>query len=155
MKSTTAIIIVVLVIAALGFIFFKGPSNNVTVTETNTPTPTPTTPAPTPTPSGLDLGINGGISTAPVKEFTISGKNFSFTPNTIAVNKGDHVKITFQNTAGFHNLVIDEYGVATAQKQAPDTETIEFIADKVGTFEYYCAVGTHRAMGMVGTLTVK
>ena len=32
---------------------------------------------------------------------------------------------------------------------------VQFIADKAGTFEYYCFVGNHRQMGMVGTLTVK
>ncbi|MEK7140334.1 MAG: hypothetical protein AAB815_00960, partial [Patescibacteria group bacterium] len=47
-----------------------------------------------------------------VKEFTISGKNFSFTPSTITVQKGDRVKITFENTAGFHDFKIDAYGVA-------------------------------------------
>lgn len=96
-----------------------------------------------------------GETNSEVKEFTISGKNFSFEPSLITVNKGDRVKITFENTAGFHDFVIDEYGVATKQAQAPDTEVIEFTADKVGSFEYYCSVGTHRAMGMKGTLKVQ
>jgi len=90
-----------------------------------------------------------------VKEFTISGKNFSFAPSAITVNKGDKVKITFQSSAGFHDFVIDEFGAATKQLTSPAEETIEFIADKTGTFEYYCSVGSHRAMGMKGTLTVK
>lgn len=94
-------------------------------------------------------------TSASVKEFTISGQNFSFTPNKLSVKKGDRVKITFQNTAGFHDLVIDGYGVATKHTQAPDTEVLEFIADKAGTFEYYCSVGSHRSMGMFGTLIVE
>lgn len=96
----------------------------------------------------------GEVSSA-VKEFTISGKNFSFTPSAIKVKKGDKVKITFQNTAGFHDFVIDEYGVATKQAQSPATEVLEFTADKIGSFEYYCSVGTHRQMGMKGTLVVE
>ena len=36
-----------------------------------------------------------------------------------------------------------------------ETDSIEFVADKVGTFEYYCSVGQHRSMGMVGKLTVE
>lgn len=92
---------------------------------------------------------------ANVKEFTISGQNFSFNPNKLSVKKGDRVKITFKNSDGFHDFVIDEFGAATKQTKAPTTEVLEFTADKVGTFEYYCSVGSHRSMGMVGTLTVE
>ena len=90
-----------------------------------------------------------------VKEFVILGKNFSFMPSLITVKKGDRVKITFKNTLGFHDFRIDEYGVATKQAQAPYEEVLEFIADRVGSFEYYCSVGTHRAMGMKGILKVE
>ena len=93
--------------------------------------------------------------TKTVKEFTISGKNFSFTPSTITVKKGDKVKITFENSAGFHDFVIDEFGAATKQTNAPTIEVLEFTADKAGSFEYYCSVGSHRAMGMKGTLIVQ
>ncbi len=90
-----------------------------------------------------------------VKEFTVIGKNFSFTPSTITVKEGDKVKITLNNTGGFHDFKIDEFGVATKQAQAPDTEVLEFTANKAGSFEYYCSVGTHRQMGMKGTLMVE
>src|SRR3989344_5337679 len=69
-----------------------------------------------------------------VKEFTISGKNFSFAPSTIKVEKGTRVKITFQNSAGFHDFVVEGYSVATKQTQSPATEVLEFTADKMGTF---------------------
>jgi plastocyanin len=89
------------------------------------------------------------------KEFTITGSSFSFAPNAITVNKGDTVKITFKNANGFHDLVIDEFNARTQKINGGQSETITFVADKAGTFEYYCSVGTHRQMGMVGTLTVK
>ena len=97
------------------------------------------------------------ITTEPinVKSFTVEGGNFTFTPNMITVAKGDTVRITFKNTEGFHDLIIDEYNVKTKQLSTGQEETIEFVADKVGAFEYYCSVGSHRAMGMVGTLEVK
>lgn len=90
-----------------------------------------------------------------VKEFTVIGKNFSFTPSAITVKKGDKVKITFENSAGFHDFVIDGYGVATKQTKSPTIEVVEFTADKIGSFEYYCSVGSHRAMGMKGILKVE
>lgn len=90
-----------------------------------------------------------------VKEFRVVGKNFAFVPSTITVKKGDKVKIIFENSEGFHDFKIDEYGVATKKTKSPTTEVLEFTADKAGSFEYYCSVGEHRSMGMKGTLKVE
>jgi len=90
-----------------------------------------------------------------VKEFTVEGSSFAFAPKTMTVNKGDTVKITFINKVGFHDFVIDEFvGAKTKQIKAGENEVITFVADKSGTFEYYCSVGTHRQQCMVGSLTV-
>lgn len=138
------ITIIVLVLVVFGFWFFvmnnkkmetpEAINNNVDNTENNS--------------------ANDDQNTL-VKEFTISGQDFSFVPSLITVKKGDKVKITFNNTAGFHDFKIDEYGVATKKTEAPSQEVLEFTADKSGEFEYYCSVGTHRAMGMKGTLKVE
>ncbi|MEK7507779.1 MAG: plastocyanin/azurin family copper-binding protein [Patescibacteria group bacterium] len=88
------------------------------------------------------------------KEFTVNGQNFSFEPSTITVKKGDEVKITLTSGDMMHDLKIDELGVATKILRAGEEDSVEFIADKIGTFEYYCSVGNHRAMGMKGILTV-
>ncbi len=95
------------------------------------------------------------VTTPPVKTFTVTGSNFAFSPSTLTVNKGDKVVINFVNSGGTHDFKIDEFGVATAQINGGQSQTVSFTADKTGTFEYYCSVGTHRQMGMVGTLTVK
>ncbi len=94
-------------------------------------------------------------STGQTREFTVDGDNFVFEPKEIRVKRGDKVVINFRNTGGFHDLVIDEFNVRTAQIQSGSSETIEFIADKSGSFEYYCSVGSHRQMGMRGTLIVE
>lgn len=101
-----------------------------------------------------DDSANVDVATSPVKEFTITGGNFKFTPSAMTVKKGDTVRVTFKNEEGFHDFRIDEFNVATKQIGAGTSETVEFVADKAGTFEYYCSVGQHRQMGMVGTLTV-
>lgn len=90
-----------------------------------------------------------------VSEFTIKGSNFVFAPNVMKVKKGDTVKITFMNAGGLHDFVLDEFNVQTKQLPDGESETIEFVADKAGSFEYYCSVGQHRQMGMKGTLTVE
>jgi plastocyanin len=89
-----------------------------------------------------------------VKTFNVTGQNFSFAPSTMTVNKGDRVKINFTNQAGTHDLVVEGYNVRTKVLQGGQSETIEFTANQSGTFEYYCSVGTHRQMGMKGTLKV-
>lgn len=90
-----------------------------------------------------------------VKEFIVEGFNFKFSPSEIRVKKGDTVKIVFKNTGGFHDWVVDEFSAKTKALKAPEEETITFVADKAGTFEYYCSIGSHRQMGMKGNLIVE
>ena len=52
-------------------------------------------------------------------------------------------------------MKIDEFNAATERVSAGATTTVEFIADKKGTFEYYCTVGQHRANGMKGKFVVE
>lgn len=89
------------------------------------------------------------------KTFDINGSNFQFSTKEIRVHKGDKVRINFRSLEGFHDWRVDEFQAATRKIQAGDQDTIEFIADQAGSFEYYCSVGNHRQMGMVGTLVVE
>lgn len=98
---------------------------------------------------------NPAMADDSVKEFVVDGSNFKFSVAEIKVNKGDKVRIVFNNVEGFHDWVVDEFNVRTQKLQAGKSETIEFVADKFGTFEYYCSVGSHRQMGMVGNLIVE
>ncbi|MFH1170651.1 MAG: cupredoxin domain-containing protein [Candidatus Vogelbacteria bacterium] len=140
------IIILVVAILILGFFWFKGKDTVAPASPLGGPAPAEGTLTTLPAPSD---------TTVVAKEFTVLGSNFTFTPNTIEVKQGDTVKITFQSASGFHDLTLDEFRVATKQLKAGESETVQFVADKVGSFEYYCSVGNHRAMGMKGTLTVK
>ena len=72
----------------------------------------------------------------------------------MTVKRGDTVSITLKNAGGTHDLKIDEFDEETERLSAGEEETITFVADRAGSFEYYCSVGNHRAMGMKGTLTV-
>lgn len=108
---------------------------------TPAPTPTPVEPTVTPTPT--------------VQIFEVAAKSFSFTPAEIRVKKGDTVRIVLSNTGGFHDWVLDEFSVRTPMIKDGETATVEFVADKTGSFEYYCSVGSHRQMGMKGMLIVE
>ena len=80
---------------------------------------------------------------------------YYYKPNQIKVKQGDTVKVVMNSIEGMHDFNVDEFNVKT--KVIKDGETVEatFVADKVGTYKYYCSVGNHRAMGMVGTLVVE
>ncbi len=86
--------------------------------------------------------------------FDVVGGNFYFTPKVLTVKKGDTVKINFKNAGGFHDFKIDEFGVASKKINDGEETSVQFVADKIGTFQYYCSVGSHREKGMWGTLTV-
>lgn len=89
--------------------------------------------------------------------FNVTGGSFYFTPNEIRVKQGDKVKINFTNAGGFHNLILEAFGVQTKTVKIGESDLIEFTADKKGTFEFYCGVGSgyHRQMGQIGVLIVE
>jgi len=90
-----------------------------------------------------------------VKTVVVEGNKFRFSSAEIRVKKGQTVRIVFKSIDMLHDFVIDEFEAATNQLNAGDEEEIEFVADRAGTFEYYCSVGQHRANGMVGKLIVE
>jgi len=63
------------------------------------------------------------------------------------------VKVKITVTKGMHNFNIDEFNVHFATPINQET-VVEFVADKVGKFIYYCSMPGHRANGHWGTLTV-
>ncbi len=95
------------------------------------------------------------ITKTMTEPIAVTGGSFYFEPNEIRVKKGEKVVITFTNKEGTHNFVIDEFGVKTEIISAGASTEITFTPDKTGTFEFYCSVGNHRAMGMKGTLIVE
>ena len=105
--------------------------------------------------------INNENEASDIKTFVFTGENFKFVMNEvdnpdIVVNNGDKVRIEFTSTQGFHDWVVDEFSAATSKVRDTDGMTsVEFTADEVGTFEYYCSVGEHRENGMKGNLIVE
>ncbi len=88
-------------------------------------------------------------------EITIIEKNFSIEPKEINVKKGQKVIVTLNNNEGTHNFVINEFNVASRSIDSGESTTFEFTPDKAGTFDFYCGVGAHRQLGMVGSLLVE
>ena len=99
--------------------------------------------------------VNTKPKSADAREIVIEGSNYAFTPTSITVKKGEKIRIVFKNTDGIHDFRVDELNIATAMVQSGQQDFVEFTPDKTGSFEFYCSVGNHRAMGMKGTLIVQ
>jgi plastocyanin len=148
-KNLLVVTVVIVSVLAIGGVIFAV-SRNSPAKPVVSPVVVVSNPTPTPTPQTVEPTV-AGIS----KEFTVTASNFKYDVKSMKVKKGDTVKIIFKNSEGFHDFVIDEFDVATNQIGAEEEDEIEFVADKVGSFEYYCSVGQHRKNGMVGKLVVE
>ncbi len=169
MSRNTAIILLVVILAILGIWYFAGAgaSRNNTLDTNNTDNQNMNDMDDTDTGNNNDsliqpAPITPGSSTSTtqdgrtVKSFTMAGSNFKYSVPEIRVKRGETVKITYSTISGTHDLRVDGYNVGTQILRVGDpAQTFEFVADKAGTFEYFCSVGSHRQMGMVGKLIVE
>jgi heme/copper-type cytochrome/quinol oxidase subunit 2 len=159
MKKIILIVIALAIVAGIVYYTKKdsAPTGEDAMTHEEMSTSTPE--------STMDNGaLVGEASTTPaseVKEFAMDSfmkmegtkRIAGFSVKEITVKKGDKVKITVTNTAGTHDFNIDEYGVDVETPEGQKT-VIEFTADKVGDFKYYCAKYNHRQLGQEGTIHV-
>jgi len=106
----------------------------------------------------LEAILNAEDGTLPpgiVREFTIIGQNYRFSPSEMRARKGETVRVIFKSSDMTHDWRIDELGLATKILPAGQQETLEFVAEQAGEFEYYCSVGDHKTKGMIGKLIVE
>jgi len=156
-NSLIIILIVLAILIGGGILYYKGAKSQKDALETPLPpeeTGNITPPAPD---MIVEIGAEDEIimEAAPFKEFTVEGKPFEFSLKEIRVQKGDFVRVTFTNVNGMHDWRLGGYDIGTAVLNAGDSSSVDFKADKAGTFEFYCSVGNHRQMGMVGKLIVE
>ena len=93
-------------------------------------------------------GSNNNIDSTPgLKEFNVVISHTSYSPNRFEVNKGDTVRFSALAAPGTgtesglshnHGMTIDEYNINQAVTSEKTPTTIEFLADKSGTFSIYC-----------------
>ncbi|KFM19712.1 Nitrous-oxide reductase protein [Marine Group I thaumarchaeote SCGC AAA799-P11] len=80
----------------------------------------------------------GGIS-GETKSFDIVSFQWGFEPQFIEVNKGDHVTLNLKTDDVPHGIAIEEYQINEPIMIEKDGK-LEFVADKPGTFEFYCSI---------------
>ena len=91
---------------------------------------------------------------------TKGGKNIPYSEGKsppISLSKGNLVQIHLINeeknqpgNPSKHNLNIDEFNVHIKDLNYFQSESVTFLADKTGTFDYYCSIHPK----MKGTITV-
>lgn len=90
-----------------------------------------------------------------VREVQMTAKKYEFSPNSIHVKKGEHVKLVITATDRDHGIKIEAFHIEQKLKKGEPT-TIEFTPDKAGSFPFKCSVVCgfgHR--GMKGMLIVE
>lgn len=100
-----------------------------------------TTPVPAPT---ITVDINGSqtapvMATEDVKEFTVTAKSWAFDPGTITVHKGDKVRLKITSVDVTHGFKLEDFNVKL-NLEPGKTQIVEFVADKAGTFSFFCSV---------------
>lgn len=78
--------------------------------------------------------------TGETKEFRVEAFQFGYEPSVIEVNEGDTVRIIASSRDVSHGLVISQFGVNLFLGSDGTEQTAEFVADKKGTFSFFCNV---------------
>ena len=139
------LVLIVAGIAYLGFMLYSSPKADHNISSVDNPAQEKT----------VNTADPASLEVQPIKTYIITAKNFEFSESEIKVKLGDRIKVVLNIEEGYHDFVIDEFGVKTEKLEKGQSGSIEFIADKQGEYEYYCSIGTHRQMGMRGKLIVE
>jgi len=88
--------------------------------------------------AGFPLQPDSGQAPA-VHEIQMTAKKYKFDPNVITVKKGEVVRLIITALDRKHGFKLQEFGIDQELLKGAPT-TIEFTADKVGTFEFKCSM---------------
>ena len=87
--------------------------------------------------------------------YSVDAFDFGYSSSTLNAKVGQQVTVTLNNTGtGSHNFVIDALSVNSGVISGGESTTFTFTPSQSGTFEFYCSIGSHKNMGMLGSLVV-
>jgi heme/copper-type cytochrome/quinol oxidase subunit 2 len=81
---------------------------------------------------------------------------FHFEPAALEVDQGDHVVLSLRSADVKHGFQLKPYGIKRVIPKGGEVVTVEFVADKPGTFSFSCSEycgPRHRSMK--GSLVVR
>jgi nitrous oxide reductase len=89
------------------------------------------------------------------REFTVTARDYSFSPNRVEAQQDDLIKLTVQSADNAYGFTIDDYRVSK-RVPAGGSTVIEFRADRPGTFAFYSNLSNDsRHAQMRGQLVVR
>jgi plastocyanin len=104
--------------------------------------------------AGAILGSTGAKAQGTVREFTVRGDQYAFSPARIEVQKDDIVKVTFTAVDMPHSFTMD--GAYRIAKRAGAGQTLTFEFRASGSERFYCNLTQDdKSKGMHGELVVK
>lgn len=75
---------------------------------------------------------------SPATEIKVTAKKYQFDPKVITVKKGQQVKLIITAVDHDHGFKLEAFNIDQKLKKG-DPTTIEFTADKTGTFPFQCS----------------
>jgi plastocyanin len=100
------------------------------------------------------LGTPSAVAQGTVREITVRGDQFTFSPARIEVQKDDIVKVTFTAVDMPHSFNMD--GPYRVAKRAGAGQTVTFEFRATGSATFYCSLTMdERCKNMRGELVVK
>jgi heme/copper-type cytochrome/quinol oxidase subunit 2 len=102
------------------------------------------------------LAAPAGQDQAPTRrEFTVTARDYSFSPNRVEAQQDDLIKLIVQSADNAYGFTIDDYRVSK-RVPAGGSTVIEFRADRAGTFAFYSNLSNDaRHSQMRGQLIVR
>ena len=82
---------------------------------------------------------NGVADVEDVTTIDVVASRFQFEPATITVAQGDSVRLRLLSADRTHGLAIKAFRVNALIPKAGEAVTVEFVADRAGTFDITCS----------------
>ncbi len=97
--------------------------------------------------------MKGGVDE--VKTFDVIASQFTFEPATLSVVEGDRVRLRLRSADRAHGIAIKAFRVKAQIPKGGEVATMEFVADRAGTFDISCSENCGTGHGaMKGRLIV-
>ncbi len=91
---------------------------------------------------------------AETRIINIEASNWTFTPASITVKKGEKVQLKITNVSGVHGLLVQDLGIDLKLAEGA-TGTVDLPTDKTGTFSFRCnTLCGEGHKDMTGTITI-
>lgn len=99
--------------------------------------------------TALTIGASATGEQGTRRKFEVTASRFHFEPASLEVTEGDQIALTLRSADGTHGIAIPEFKVKATIPKGGSPVTVEFVAEKAGTYKFecseYCGSG-HRQM---------